>query len=93
MVVKATISWTSLKGETKTHEGRFLTDSGCSEAMLNRKLVNQEEMTVIKRSEPLQISSVDGSLEKGAGEYYTTPYLMGIGSHQEDIRWEVSELD
>jgi len=69
MFVKATISWISIKGETKTHEGRFLTDSGCSEAMLNRILVNQEKLTVIKRSKPLEIASVDGLLVKGAGEY------------------------
>jgi len=93
MFVKATILWASLKGETKTLEGRYLTNFGCSAAMLNRKLVNQEKITVIKRSEPLQITSVVGSLVKGAGEYYTPPYLMRIGSHQEEISWEVSESE
>jgi len=61
--------------------------------MLNRKPVNQEKMTIIKRYKPLQITSVDSSLVKGAGEYYTPPHLMRIGTHQEEISWEVSELE
>jgi hypothetical protein len=30
---------------------------------------------------------------KGAGEYYTTSYGMRIDSHQEDISWEVAQIE
>jgi hypothetical protein len=30
---------------------------------------------------------------KGAGEYYTTLHCMRIGSHQEDISWEVAQIE
>jgi hypothetical protein len=93
LFVKATVTWTSLKGEIKTHEGMFLADSGCSGATMNKTVVNRERMTVIKRAEAISISTADGSEMKEAGVYYTPPYTMRIGSHQEEISWEVATLE
>jgi hypothetical protein len=30
---------------------------------------------------------------KGAGEYYTMPYCINVGSHQEDISWKVAQME
>jgi hypothetical protein len=46
-----------------------------------------------RRKKPISITTADGSPMKGAGEYYTTPYCMRIGSHQEDISWEVAHIE
>ena len=91
LIIKATLSWKALSGQIKTFTGSFLTDSGCSGATLNRDLVIKEKMTIIKREVPVPINQADGSAIKGAGVYYTPPYTMRIGSHQE-ISWEVSQL-
>jgi hypothetical protein len=50
-------------------------------------------MLVVCRKKPMSVTTADGSPMKGAGEYYTTPYCMKIGSHQEDISWEVAQLE
>jgi hypothetical protein len=66
LFVKATVIWTSLKGEIKTHEGMFLADSGCSGATMNKTVVNRERMTVIKRAEAISISTaVTGRMGTG----------------------------
>jgi hypothetical protein len=79
LFVKATVIWTSLKGEIKTLEGMFLADSGCSGATMNKTVVNRERMTVIKRAEAIFISTADGSEMKKAGIDYTQPYCHGVG--------------
>jgi hypothetical protein len=71
----------------------FLADSGCSGATMNKTVVNRARMTVIKRAEAISISTADGSEMKEAGMYYTPPYTMRIGSHQEEISLEVATLE
>jgi hypothetical protein len=41
----------------------------------------------------MSVTTADRSPMKGAGEYYTTPHCMRIGSHQENISWEVAQIE
>lgn len=93
LLVKATLSWRDLRGKLKHYTGLFVVDSGCSGPTLSRKLVREENMVAIKRKIPIRVETADGSIMKGAGEFYTPPYLMRIGSHQEDLSWEIAHLD
>jgi hypothetical protein len=68
-------------------------DSRYSGPTLSKDLVTRENMLVVRRKTPISVTTADGSPMKGAGEYYTTPYCMRIGSHQEDISWEVAQIE
>jgi hypothetical protein len=75
------------------HTGMFVMDSGCSGPTLSKDLVTRENMVVVRRKKPISVTTADGSPMKGAGQYYTTPNCMRIGSHQEDISWEVAQIE
>jgi hypothetical protein len=85
LFIKATIAWRDLRGKIRHYTAMFVMDSGCSGPTLSKDLVTQEIMLVVGRKRPISVTTADGSSIKGAGEYYTTPYCMRIGSHQEDI--------
>jgi hypothetical protein len=81
LLIKATIAWRDLCGKIRHYTGMFVMDSGCSGPTLSKDLVTRENMLVVRRKKPISVTTADGSPMKGAGEYYTTPYYMRIGSH------------
>jgi hypothetical protein len=93
LLIKATIAWRDLRGKIRHYTGMFVMDSGCSGPTLSKDLVTRENMLVVRRKKPISVTTADGSPMKGAGEYYTTLYCMRIGSHQEDISWEVAQIE
>jgi hypothetical protein len=87
LLINATIASRDLRSKIRHYTGMFVMDSGCSGPTLSKDLVTQENMLVVRRKKPISVTAADGSPMKGAGEYYTTPYCMKIGSHKEDISW------
>jgi hypothetical protein len=93
LLIKATIAWRDLRGKVRHYAGMFVMDSGCSGPTLSKDPVTQENMLVVRRKKIISVTMADGSPMKGAGEYYTTPYCMRIGSQEEDISWEVAQIE
>jgi hypothetical protein len=93
LLIKVKITCRDLRGKIRHYTGMFVMDSGCSGPTLSKNLVTQEHILVVRRKKPISVTTADRSPMKGAGEYYTTPYCMRIGSHQEDISWEVAQIE
>jgi hypothetical protein len=74
-------------------EGNFLVDSACTGAIVNSEFVFQHKLPWVKRAEPVKVTGVDGTPIEGAGVKYTTPLTMRIGHHQEEISWEIGQLE
>jgi hypothetical protein len=93
LLVKATLAWRDSHRKIHKTTGLLVVDSACSGPTLSRQEVVKRNMTAIRRTTPIRVETADGSAMKGAGEYYTPLYEMRIGSHQEEISWEIAQLE
>jgi hypothetical protein len=60
---------------------------------MNSEFVFQHKLPWVKRAEPVRVTGADGSPIEGAGVRYTTLLTMRIGHHQEEISWEIGQLE
>jgi hypothetical protein len=93
LFIKAILHWVTEHGKNRQCEGTFLMDSGCTGAIMNSEFVFEHKLPWVKRSKPVRVTGADGSPIEGAGERYTTPLTMRIGHHQEEISWEIGQLE
>jgi hypothetical protein len=93
LFIKAILHWVDKHGKNRQCEGTFLVDSGCTGAIMNSEFVFLHKLPWVKRAEPVRVTGADGSAIEGAGEKYTTPLTMRIGHHQEEISWEIGQLE
>jgi hypothetical protein len=93
LFIKAILHWVTEHGKNRQCEGTFLVDSGCTGAIMNSEFVFKHKLPWVKRSKPVRVTGADGSPIEGAGERYTTPLTMHISHHQEEISWEIGQLE
>jgi hypothetical protein len=93
LFIRAILHWVNEYGQNRQCEGNFLVDSGCTGAIMNSEFVFQHKLPWVKRAEPVRVTGADGSPIEGAGVRYTTPLTMRIGHHQEEISWEIGQLE
>jgi hypothetical protein len=93
LFIKAILHWENEYGKNRQCEGTFLVDSGCTGVIMNLEFVSQHKLPWVKRTEPVKVTGADGSAIEGAGVKYTTPLTMRIGHHQEEISWEIGQLE
>jgi hypothetical protein len=93
LFIRAILHWVNEYGKNRQCEGNFLVDSGCTGAIMNSEFVFQHKLPWVKRPDPVKVTGADGTPIEGAGEKYTTPLTMRIGHHQEDISWEIGQLE
>jgi hypothetical protein len=93
LFIRAILHWVNEYGQNRQCEGNFLVDSGSTGAIMNSEFVFQHKLPWVKRAEPVRVTGADGSPIEGAGVRYTTPLTMRIGHHQEEISWEIGQLE
>jgi hypothetical protein len=93
LFIRAILHWVNEYGQNRQCKGNFLVDSGCTGAIMNSEFVFQHTLPWVKREEPVRVTGADGSPIEGAGVRYTTPLTMRIGHHQEEISWEIGQLE
>jgi hypothetical protein len=93
LFIRAILHWVNEHGKNRQCEGIFLVDSGCTGAIMNSEFVVQHKLPWVKRAEPVRVTGADGTPIEGAGVKYTTPLTMRIGYHQEEISWEIGQLE
>jgi hypothetical protein len=93
LFIEASIFWQNEYGKNRHGQGRFLVDSGCTGAILNEEFVRIHKLPWVRRKEPIEVRSADGTPVERAGFKYSAPLTMRIGHHQEEISWEIGKLE
>jgi hypothetical protein len=93
LFIRAILHRVNEYGKNRQCEGNFLVDSGCTGAIMNSEFVVQHKLPWVRRPDPVKVTGADGTPIEGAGERHTKPLTMRIGYHQEEISWEIGQLE
>jgi hypothetical protein len=93
LFIQASLFWQNEYGRNRQCQGKFLIDSGCTGAILNAEFVATHKMPWVRRENPVEVRSADGTPIEDAGSKYSTPLTMRIGHHQEEVSWEIGKLE
>ena len=90
---EAKIFWFDQYGPKRGDKVKLLLDCGCTGPILNRNFVQRQHMPWVKRNYPITIQTADGKPMEGAGDKHTEEVILRIGTHQEELTWEISGLE
>jgi hypothetical protein len=93
LFIEASIFWQNEYGKNRHCQGKFLVDSGCTGAILNTEFVVAHKLPWVRRKNPVEVRSAEGTPVLDAGSKYSTPLTMRIGHHQEEVSWEIGKLE
>ena len=71
----------------------LLVDSGASGPILHEDFVRKHGLLVKKRKQPKEVKNANEELIPNAGTHYTQPTMLIIGQHEEDIIWEIGQIE
>ena len=90
---EANIYWFDQYGRKNGDKVKLLLDCGCTGPILNRDFVQRHHMPWVKRDHPITVQTADGKPMEGAGDKHTEDVIQRIGTHQEELTWEISLLE
>ena len=90
---EAMLHWHDQYGRKRGDKVRLLLDCGCTGPILNRDFVARHHMPWVQRDRPIMVQTADGKPMEGAGDRYTEDAILRIGTHQEELTWEISRLE
>ena len=90
---EANIYWFYQYGWKKGDQVKLLLDYGCTGPILNRDFIQRHHMPWVKRDHPITVQTADGKPMQGAGDKHSEEVILRIGTHQEELTWEISHLE
>ena len=93
LILEAIIYWFDPYGRKKGDKVRLLLDCGCTGPILNRDFIQRHHMPWVKRDHPITVQTADGKPMEGAGDKHSEQVILWIGTHQEELTWEISRLE
>ena len=90
---EANLFWHDQYGRKRGDKVRLLLDCGCTGPILNRDFVQRHHMPWVKRDRPITVQTADGKPMEDAGDKYSEDVILRIGTHQEELTWEISRLE
>ena len=92
-IVEVTLNWINGKGEACSVTGRMLVDSGATGPIMSKAFVRTYKIPRGQRESPIAITNASGKLIPGAGRYVVPNLGMSINNHQEELSWEVGDIE
>ena len=93
LLVQASLSWLSSKGEARSAQAKLLVDSGATGPIMSRRFVLDNKLPRSERETPIPISNANGEQIPGAGRYIVPNLGMAIANHREKMAWEVGPIE
>ena len=87
------INWFDQYGRKNRDRVKLLLDCGCTGPILNRDFVQRHHMPWVKRDYPITVKMADMKPTEGAGDNHSEEVILRIGTHQEELTWEISRLE
>ena len=90
---EANLYWHNQYGRKRGVKVRMLLDCGCTGPILKRDFVQRHHIPWVKRDRPITVQTADGKPMEDAGDKYSEDVILRIGTHQEELTWEISRLE
>ena len=92
---EANLFWRDQYGWKRGDKVRLLLDCGCTGQIqvLNRNFVQRHHMPRVQRDCPITVQTANRKPMEDAGYKYSEDIILRIGTHQEELTWEISRLE
>ena len=92
-IMEVSLTWISGKGEIRSLQAKMLVDSGATGPLMSKSFITRHQLPRVQRENPIIITNASGQVIQGAGRYVVPNLGMSIGQHQEELAWEVGDIE